>query len=137
MRLLPCLLLCPAPALAAPSVLAASGQMLVSLLLVMALIGGLFLLLKRLQMRPAAGGSIRPLAALNLGARERVVLLEVAGRQVLVGVAPGRVQTLLVLGDSADSVPPELAPQAPANTSFAARLSAALGGVGNQVRGAP
>ena len=122
MRLLRCLLLCPMSAWAAPSALAASGQMLVSLALVVALIGGLFLVLKRVQSRPGLGGSIRPLAALNLGARERVVLLEVAGRQLLVGVAPGRVQTLLVLGDSGASLPPEAVKK-----SFAARLGAALG----------
>ena len=122
MRFLRCLLLCPASALAAPSALAASGQMLVSLALVVALIGGLFLLLKRMQSRPGLGGSIRALAALNLGARERVVLLEVAGRQLLIGIAPGRVQTLLVFGDSGDSPLPEAQ-----NKSFAARLGAALG----------
>lgn len=122
MRFVRCLLLCPASALAAPSSLAASGQMLISLALVVALIGGLFLLLKRVQSRPGLGGSIRALAALNLGARERVVLLEVAGRQLLVGVAPGRVQTLLVFGDSGDRRLPEAQ-----STSFSARLGAALG----------
>lgn len=92
------LLLVPAPALAASSsALAASGQMLLSLLLVLALLGGIFVLLRRLQVRPGASGGLRSLAALSVGTRERVVLLEVAGRQLLVGVAPGRVQTLLVL----------------------------------------
>lgn len=92
------LLLAPVPALAASSsALAASGQMLLSLLLVLALLGGIFVLLRRLQVRPGASGGLRSLAALSVGTRERVVLLEVAGRQLLVGVAPGRVQTLLVL----------------------------------------
>lgn len=93
------LLLVPVPALAASSssALAASGQMLLSLLLVLALLGGIFVLLRRLQVRPGASGGLRSLAALSVGTRERVVLLEVAGRQLLVGVAPGRVQTLLVL----------------------------------------
>ena len=74
--------------------------MLVSLLLVVGLIGGLFVVLKRLQVRGGASGAIRVLAAQSLGTRERAVLVEVAGRQVLVGVAPGRVQTLLVLGNA-------------------------------------
>ena len=105
MRAAGLLLLMPLPAAAAPSALAASGQMLVSLLLVVGLIGGLFVVLKRLQARGGAAGAIRVLAAQSLGTRERAVLLEVAGRQVLVGVAPGRVQTLLVIGEQADAAP--------------------------------
>jgi flagellar protein FliO/FliZ len=130
MRVAPAvLLLCPLPALAAPSALAAGGQMLVSLALVVALIGGLFVLLRRLQLRTGGAGSIRTLAAHSVGTRERVVLLEVAGRQLLVGVAPGRVQALLVLGDAPASVPTSV----PAE-SFAASLDAAGGAAG---QGAP
>jgi flagellar protein FliO/FliZ len=109
------LLLAPPPALAASSsALAASGQMLLSLLLVLALLGGMFALLRRLQVRPGVSGGLRSLAALSVGTRERVVLLEVAGRQLLVGVAPGRVQTLLVLDPPAGE------------GAFAQRLDAAL-----------
>jgi flagellar protein FliO/FliZ len=109
MRAAALLLFAPLPAIAAvPSgsaALAASGQMLVSLLLVVGLIGGLFVVLKRLQVRGGASGAIRVLAAQSLGTRERAVLVEVAGRQVLIGVAPGRVQTLLVIGEQADAAP--------------------------------
>ncbi len=106
MRAAALLLLMPLPALAeGPSALAASGQMLISLLLVVGLIGGLFVLLKRLQVRGGASGAIRVLAAQSLGTRERAVLVEVAGRQVLIGVAPGRVQTLLVLGNADNAAP--------------------------------
>ncbi|MFZ5491910.1 MAG: FliO/MopB family protein [Pseudomonadota bacterium] len=118
MRAAALLLLLPLPAAAAPSALAASGQMLVSLLLVLGLLGGLFVLLKRLQVRGGAGGAIRVLAAQSLGTRERAVLVEVAGRQVLIGVAPGRVQTLLVLDGT-----PGVTGEAP----FAAALDAARG----------
>lgn len=129
MRRLAIVLLCPLPAVAAPSALAASGQMLVSLALVVALIGGLFVLLRRLQVRTGSGGGIRAVAALSVGTRERVVLLEVAGRQLLVGVAPGRVQALLVLGDNVASLP-----ASPPAEAFAERLDAALGAAG---QGAP
>ncbi len=106
MRAAGLLLLMPLPAVAeGPSALAASGQMLLSLLLVVGLIGGVFVVLKRLQVRGGASGAIRVLAAQSLGTRERAVLVEVAGRQVLVGVAPGRVQTLLVIGEQADAAP--------------------------------
>lgn len=119
------LLLCPLPALAAPSMLAAGSQALVSLALVVALIGGLFVLLRRLQLRTGGAGSIRTLAAHSVGTRERVVLLEVAGRQLLIGVAPGRVQALLVLGDAAGSMP-----TSPPAEPFASSLDAAIGAAG-------
>jgi len=41
-------------------------------------------------------------AALSMGARERVVLLQVGEQQLLLGVAPGRIQTLHVLDQPLD-----------------------------------
>lgn len=68
------------------------------LLLVVALIGLLAWLVRRLgRVQGGAAGSLRILGGLSLGARERVVLLQVGERQLLLGVAPGRVQTLHVL----------------------------------------
>ncbi len=49
-------------------------------------------LLKRLQgVSGRSGSAMRVVGALSLGTRERVVLVQVGDRQVLVGVAPGRV----------------------------------------------
>jgi len=45
----------------------------------------------------AMGGTLRILGGVSLGGRERVILLQVGEQQILVGVAPGRVQTLHVL----------------------------------------
>lgn len=56
--------------------------------------------------RLAGGADIQCVGALALGARERVVLVRVHGRELLVGVAPGRVETLLVLD------PPPAGPRA-------------------------
>ena len=42
-------------------------------------------------------GRFQVLAALSLGARERVVLVQVGDKQLVLGVAPGRVQTLCEL----------------------------------------
>lgn len=67
-------------------------------------------------------GAMRVIAGLSLGARERAVLVQVGNRQILLGVAPGRVQTLHVLDTPVATGP---AP-ALANDSFAARLAAAL-----------
>lgn len=44
-----------------------------------------------------AGGSIDVLADIPLGQKERAVLLKVGPKQILLGVAPGRVNTLHVL----------------------------------------
>jgi flagellar protein FliO/FliZ len=73
-------------------------QLTLGMLMVLALIVGLAWVLKRSgRFQMAAGGGLRILGGLSMGARERVVLLQVGETQLLVGVAPGRVQTLHVL----------------------------------------
>ena len=56
----------------------------------------------RLQSTP--DGSLRLLGGLSMGARERVVLIQVGTQQLLLGVAPGRINTLHVLDESLESV---------------------------------
>jgi flagellar protein FliO/FliZ len=46
------------------------------------------------------------LADLPLGAKERAVLLQVGSQQVLIGVAPGRINTLHVLAEPVSTNPP-------------------------------
>ncbi|OAX55088.1 flagellar biosynthetic protein FliO [Xanthomonas graminis] len=77
-----------------------------ALLLVLALILGMAWVLKRLPgsgFRPAEG--LRVVASLAVGAKERVVVIDVNGEQLLLGVSPGGVRTLHHL--------PEPLPQAP------------------------
>ena len=50
-------------------------------------------------------GQVQILGGVSLGAREKAVLLSVEGHRLLVGIAPGRVQTLLVLADDESPVP--------------------------------
>lgn len=70
----------------------------VGLLLVLALILGLGWMLRRYGKLPLAGkGLVSILGGVSLGPRERAVLLQVGETRLLVGVAPGRVQTLHVL----------------------------------------
>ncbi|MDW8467973.1 MAG: flagellar biosynthetic protein FliO [Burkholderiales bacterium] len=87
-------------------------QALAALALVLAAIGAAAWLARRLQgMGAAARGA--PLAlrgALAVGPRERVVLVEVEGVRLVLGVAPGRVSALATLPASA----PQQAPLAPA-----------------------
>jgi flagellar protein FliO/FliZ len=70
-------------------------QTVLSLLFVLALLGGLAWFMKRFGPR-AAGGSahLRVVGALSLGGRERVMVVEVAGQWIVVGASPGRVNLL-------------------------------------------
>ncbi|MFC6842141.1 flagellar biosynthetic protein FliO [Xanthomonas theicola] len=91
---------------AAPSPPGLFGAVL-ALLLVLGLILGMAWVLKRLPgggFRPADG--LRVVASLAVGAKERVVVVEVNGEQLLLGVSPGGVRTLHRL--------PEPLPLAPA-----------------------
>jgi flagellar protein FliO/FliZ len=119
-RLLPLTAVClPLPAAADGSVVASSLlQMLLALTVVLSAIGITAFLLRRLnRFSTPATGAFRILGGLSLGARERVVLLQVGDQQLLLGVAPGRVQTLHVLDKP-------LALSAPAAASeFAERLA--------------
>lgn len=46
-----------------------------------------------------ASGPIEIIADVSIGAKERAVLVQVGGKQLLLGVAPGRVNTLHVLDE--------------------------------------
>ena len=78
-------------AAAAPSMFGA----VLALLAVLALIVGLGWLLKRMPgsgFKPAEG--LRVVASLNVGAKERVVVVDVNGEQLLLGVTAGGIATL-------------------------------------------
>jgi len=76
----------------------------VGLLLVLAVMLGLAWLVKRYVQVPGIGkGRVQIQGGVSLGAREKAVLLSVEGRRLLVGIAPGCVQTLLVLDDDPDA----------------------------------
>jgi flagellar protein FliO/FliZ len=78
----------------------ASGmvRMMLALGLVLALVFAAAWVMRRL--RVAQGQSahgIQIVSQVSLGARERAVVIRVAGRDLLLGVAPGNVRTLLVI----------------------------------------
>jgi len=50
-----------------------------------------------------SAGTLRVVGGLSMGARERVVLVQAGETQILLGVAPGRVQTLHVLDKPIES----------------------------------
>jgi flagellar protein FliO/FliZ len=80
----------------------ATGTQLLRLALGLAAVIGLLLVSARLLPRLGGGAlvgsdALRVVAQLQVGQRERVVVLQVGERQVMVGVAPGRVEMLHLL----------------------------------------
>lgn len=99
-----------APAAQAPATPGLFGAFM-ALLLVLGLILGLAWLLRRLPgagFRPADG--LRVVASLQLGAKERAVVVEVGGQQLLLGVTPSGICRLYELPQP---LPPAEAPKLP------------------------
>ena len=73
-------------------------QVLGSLGVVLAMVLALAWVAKRLsRSRTAQTRGLRLVGGISLGAKERIVLVQVGEQQLLVGVAPGCVQTLHIL----------------------------------------
>ena len=72
------------------------------------------------------GGAIDVLADVPLGQKERAVLLKVGNQQILLGVAPGRVNTLHVLPEPLELAKPP-APDVPGGPTFRNILMRSLG----------
>jgi len=100
-------------------------QFLAGLAVVLLSIVGLAWLLKRAGgLRSSAHGALRVIDGIALSARERIVLVQVGDTQVLLGVAPGRVNRVHVLEE-------KITVRAQSETSpsgFAARLKEVMGG---------
>lgn len=74
------------------------GQMGVALILVVLAILALAFVLRRAGgIQSRLGYEMRVLGGLSVGGRERIALIQVGETQILLGIAPGRVQTLHVL----------------------------------------
>ncbi len=87
----------PQVALPASSGSGAAGllQTIFALLLVLGLLIGLAWLLKRYGPKPGGGlANLRVVGALNIGGRERIMVVEVGDQWIVVGAAPGRVNAL-------------------------------------------
>ncbi|OLU34271.1 flagellar biosynthetic protein FliO [Pseudomonas sp. PA15(2017)] len=124
---LPGLAFAAEPATQAP---AASGgiagqlvQLVIGLLLVIGLIFLLAWMMRRVQrLGPNNGKVIKIVATQALSPRDRLVLVQVGNEQILLGLTPGRINSLHVMGE-----PVHLADAEPASTEFSQRLMELLG----------
>ncbi|MES2125752.1 MAG: flagellar biosynthetic protein FliO [Pseudomonadota bacterium] len=103
-----------APALGSAAAAGSLVQTILALVLVLGLLVGLAWFLKRFGPKlPQGTAKLRIVGALNLGGRERVIVVEVGDQWIVVGASPGRVNALATM--PAQEGPAELAePAAPA-----------------------
>lgn len=112
---------------AAPAVPASGGalEMFGSLLLVLVVIFALAWLARWMQgARIARGAAMQLHGGVQIGTKERVVLLQVGDQQFLLGVAPGSVNLLHRFDEPVATT----SATAPLPSAFAERLRQALGG---------
>ncbi|SIN75670.1 flagellar biosynthetic protein FliO [Salinivibrio sp. ES.052] len=117
------ILLLPVPAwAAAPDV--SIVTMLLSLGLVLALIFGLAWLLRRLKLPGLANqpGGIKIVSQLAVGQKERILVVDIHGEQLVVGVTPSNIQLLKTLDNPLPTATSVAAP----NSRFATQLSQLL-----------
>lgn len=124
-----------APLFAAPAASTAHttggglAEVTLALLAIVALIGGLAWLMKRMRGFGTAGHDrIQVLSERALGPKERCVLVRVGSTEILIGVASGGVSTLHVFPEGAVTEPPQATPaETPATPTFKALLLRSLG----------
>jgi len=97
-------------------------QTTLGLLVVLAVIAVAAWAFKRFgHLQSSVQGKIKVVGGVSLGARERVVLLQVGEKQLIIGVAPGQIQTLHVLDE-----PLQTANDISDEPSFAAKLQSVM-----------
>lgn len=85
----------PVTPAAAPSAVGSLLQTVLALAVVLGLLVGLAWLLKRFGPRHITGGTtVKLVGALSVGARERILVVEVGEQWIVVGASPGRMNAL-------------------------------------------
>jgi flagellar protein FliO/FliZ len=106
---------------AVPQAAASAGSLLQTIAGLTAVLGMLALFawgMKRYGPRqPAGAAGLRIVGALNLGGRERIIVVEVGDQWIVVGASPGRVNALATMAKQEG--PATLAPDAAAAGNFA------------------
>ena len=106
------------------------AQLVIGLIIVLFCIIVLAWLAKRFnQFKSSSTGVLQILGGVSMGARERVVLVQVGSSQLLLGVSPGGINTLHVLtqdiANSDTSTDTNVSPQ-PSQETFSEKLSSIL-----------
>lgn len=102
------------------------GEVAFALIVVLAAIFVVAWVVRRMRLAGSrVGGAIDVLANVPLGQKERAVLLKVGTTQILLGVAPGRVNTLHVLAEPLELSKPS--PPAGGDNTFRTILMRSLG----------
>lgn len=118
------------PAWAAPavnseaqsSVVGQVAQLALGLLFVVGLIFLLGYLMRRVGPLSGQGAQhIKVVSSLALGPRDRLILVDVAGKQLLLGASPGRISTLHTFDEPIAELP-----AGPGQSEFAQKLQALL-----------
>lgn len=116
----------PAPVVMPGSSAPATGSLLqtiLALVLVLGVLLGLAWFLKRYGPRGmGASANVKLVGALNIGGRERIMVVEVGDQWIVVGASPGRVNALATMprqdGAHAEGTQASLAPHVPSAGSF-------------------
>ena len=96
-------------------------QLILGLIVVLICIVALAWFAKRMnRLQSSTGGMLKIIGGISMGSRERVVLLQVGSDQLLIGVSPGRINTLHVLDTPLENT------DINAEKTFAASLSEAV-----------
>lgn len=99
------------------------AKMLLSLLLVLALLLGFMWVLRRAMHMPGtANRGIKIVTVTSIGTRERLMVIEVGGEQILLGITPNRIEKLHLLAQPLDTKEPAR----PVMPAFAQTLQAVL-----------
>lgn len=116
----------PAPApTPAPDLATGVGQMVIGLGAVIAVLLVSLWLIKRLASPRGAAAGIKVLGAVSVGSRERVVLVKIAEKVLVVGVSSASVSTLHTL-DAADLQDGDDHPAAPPGKDFSRWLKLSM-----------
>lgn len=78
------------------------GATLLALIVVLAVIIGLAMIAKRFNLKIQGNADMKVLSAMSLGTKERLMIVEVAGQKLLLGVTAERIECLKELPDSVE-----------------------------------
>lgn len=111
-----------------PSIVSAEGmlKMIAGLLLVLTIIGAIAWILKRYAYHATnTAGAIKIIASAGVGQRERIVLVEVENTRLVLGVAPGRVNTLHCFDNASNESPSNTQSKSP-HSKFQQQLNQSI-----------